>query len=93
MDITKLAVNFDPDARVVFACDYGDISSTQQALFVQDAIEVDERDFEESGYSHSGIAFVEDDESAEVDVDEAGDPVLTDDDFDPRPVVVLRSIH
>lgn len=54
----------DPAARVVFACDYGDICHTQQALTVETIDELAEDEaLKESGYSKSGIAI----ESREID--------------------------
>lgn len=69
------------DARVFFACDYGDYSHTQQALPVDSVEELTENELEESGYSHSGVALRDPDHE---DEDEKGS------DEDPTPIVVLR---
>lgn len=57
---------FDPDARVLFVCDYGDRHHTQQALPVAEIDEYDSDLLVESGYSHSGVAFTEDDEAGDA---------------------------
>jgi hypothetical protein len=44
----------DPDALVVFACDYGDYHHTQQALAIEGCIQ--EEELEKSAYSQSGWA-------------------------------------
>lgn len=54
--------DMDPEARVVFTCDYGDYHHTAQALPIVDDIEQSGK-IEESAYSHSGFALVEDDGS------------------------------
>lgn len=56
----------DQNARVLFACDYGDYHHTQQALPVEEAAEYFVGTLAESGYSKSGIAFVDLDDAAEV---------------------------
>lgn len=83
-DLIEELEQFDPEAKVVFACDYGDIIHTQQALPVTTADELDpdtER-IARSAYSQSGIA-VED-----LRREEDGTPL--DDSYDGPPVVVLR---
>ncbi len=55
------------DARVLFACDYGDITHTQQALPVESINERGGTSLVDSAYSRSGVAFVEAD-----DLDEKG---------------------
>lgn len=69
---------FPDDCRVVFACDYGDHSHTQQALPVQTASEIQdgEETVVKSAYSQSGLA-----------IDSVEDPDEDDETFD---VVVLR---
>lgn len=47
----------DPDALVVFSADYGDYHHTEQALTLRGHVE--EREVEESAYSHSGFALRE----------------------------------
>jgi hypothetical protein len=64
----------DPDAIVVFACDYGDHSHTQQALPVESAEMLYDK-IRESAYSQSGLAICDEDE---------------DDDGEDQKVVVLR---
>ena len=65
----------DPDARVLFTCDYGDRHDTQQALPIGEIDEYESNLLRESGYSQSGVAFVEGDgeslASADEDEDEA----------------------
>lgn len=70
------------DARVFFACDYGDYGHTQQALPVDSVEELTENELEESGYSNSGVALRNSD--SDEDEDEKGS------DEDPTPIVVLR---
>ena len=62
--------DMDPDARVVFTCDYGDYHHTAQALPIVDDVEQSGQ-IEESAYSHSGFALGEDDgsEDDEEEVD------------------------
>jgi hypothetical protein len=47
------------DAQVVFTCDYGDLSHTQQALLVTGCRELDSANeyLDESGYSQSGLSL------------------------------------
>lgn len=57
------------DAVVLFVCDYGDHSHTQQALPVASVSELLETEkLTESAYSHSGLAV----ETADEDDDEQG---------------------
>jgi hypothetical protein len=65
----------DPAARVVFACDYGDISHTLQALPVRSAeeFEPDFQRLEESAYSQSGLAIADREPSTEDDRDDDRD--------------------
>jgi len=51
-----------PEARVLFACDYGDYSHTQQALPVENAEELDAGSLVKSAYSQSRVALVDDNE-------------------------------
>ena len=66
----------DPDAVVVFVCDYGDYTHTQQALQIETMDVHTGTDFHDSAYSGSGIALnkedlgpidPEDEEEEEVD--------------------------
>jgi len=62
-DLINHLNEFDPDAKVVFAIDYGDHSHTQQAIPVSyceclDALEV----LAETAYSTSGICINESDD-------------------------------
>ena len=57
--------NYDNEAKVVFACDYGDHCHTQQALPVVTVDEYPIDVLEESAYSHSGVSFREPDERDE----------------------------
>lgn len=73
---------YDEDAKVVFACDYGDHCHTEQALMVRsvDGIDAGE-ELRPSAYSQSGIAVgrVEDDEDE-----------VSDDPINPG-VIILRA--
>lgn len=51
---------FDPQARVLFACPYGDRGRTIQALPVESMEEYDASTISETAYSESGMAFDED---------------------------------
>ena len=74
--------NQDPDARVLFVCDYGDYHHTQQALTVSSSEEYDTSNLRTSAYSHSGIALIE--ESGEPDEPH-------EDDYEGQPIVILQS--
>lgn len=52
----------NPDAKVLFVCDYGDYHHTQQALPVNEISTMPMSALVESAYSQSRIACVEDDE-------------------------------
>jgi hypothetical protein len=86
-----------PDgARVVFACDYGDICHTQQALLIRSAAQLypDTDRILASAYSNSGIAIEEDFRRGEDDEpDEESDEVGCDDEDEQIEVVVLRAEH
>ena len=71
-DLIDELSTFDEDAIVVFACDYGDICHTQQALPVSSATEIDtdEERVVGSAYSNSGLAV---EELETDDEDEAGE--------------------
>ena len=76
----------NPDARVVFVCDYGDHCHTQQALPVGEAEELhhDYDELRESAYSQSGLALCE---RRRDDDDEDDEPGHGGQNFD---VVVLK---
>jgi hypothetical protein len=74
--------SLDPDARVLFASDYGDYHHTQQALPVGQVDEHLTSDLAESAYSHSRVALVAD------EPDEHDEPRAETDD-EPEDVVVL----
>ncbi|MFA5376304.1 MAG: hypothetical protein WC455_11220 [Dehalococcoidia bacterium] len=57
--------NYDENALVLFACDYGDHCHTQQALPIRTVDEYHLGVLEESAYSHSGVSFREPDERDE----------------------------
>ena len=82
-DLIDELSHLDPEAVVVFACDYGDICHTQQALPVSSAEELDpdEHRIDSSAYSQSGLAV----ERVEDEEDD-----LPDEDYDGPVVVVLR---
>ena len=75
----------DPEARVLFACNYGDYHSTQQVLPIAEITEHESDVLHESGYSQSGIAFTDID--AEPDDAESND----DEDQETFPIVILHS--
>lgn len=67
----------DQDAVVAFACDYGDISHTEQLLPVGTADELCYETVEESAYSHSGIAVrALGDEDSDEDLDGEDEPLV-----------------
>ena len=65
-NLREMLEELDQDARVLFACNYGDYHHTQQALPVEEAAEYFVGTLVESGHSQSGIAFVDIDDDAEV---------------------------
>lgn len=85
-DLIDLLKDCDPEARVLFACNYGDYHNTQQALPVDSPEEMDSDELYETAYSHSGIALAEHEEDR-YDGDEDDDD---DCDWDSVPIVVLR---
>ncbi len=56
-DLIDALSDLDPDAPVLFACDYGDYHHTTQVLPVAVAKDLDRRRLAESAYSHSGLAL------------------------------------
>ena len=64
-DLIEELKQMDQDARVLFACDYGDYHHTQQALPVENIDEHNENDLVESSYSQSRIALVDGDDAQE----------------------------
>ena len=78
-DLISELEGLPPDAKVVFACDYGDCCHTQQALPVSEAIEVESTYLVESGYSRSGIALIDDDPDEDEENEAAetkGEPII-----------------
>jgi hypothetical protein len=69
----------DPDAQVVFACDYGDITHTMQALPVETIDEASTLNLYKSAYSSSEVAVFNDDPNDYTEEDED----------DALPVVIL----
>lgn len=68
-DLKLQLESLDPDAKVLFVCDYGDYCHTQQALPVEQIYEGDEpqEQLVKSAYSKSGLALVDDeDDEGEV---------------------------
>ena len=57
----------DPNAVVVFACDYGDLSHTQQAIPVESAEKLYDK-IRESAYSQSGLAVCDGDDEDECEL-------------------------
>lgn len=82
-DMIRDLENFDPDAPVVIADDYGDRYHTTQALPVRMMVDSTDKIFRTSAYSNSGVEL--------VDPYREHDPEPSDDVPDPeeRPVVVL----
>ena len=74
--------NQDPDARVLFVCNYGDYHRTQQALTLDNTEEYDASSLRTSGYSQSGLALIE--ESGEPDEEH-------EDNYEGQPVVILSA--
>lgn len=65
--------SYDDDAVVLFACDYGDISHTIQALPVRSADEIDcDERLAESAYSQSGAAIEDEEYRGDGEDDEEG---------------------
>ena len=52
----------DPDAPVLFTCNYGDYGRTMQALPIAEIDEYLSTDISASAYSHSGMAFQDEEE-------------------------------
>lgn len=69
-DLTERLLEEDPDAQVVFACDFGDIGHTQQVFFVHG--DLDEQELEQSGYADSGWAIRTDDDKDDEDDEKGG---------------------
>ena len=77
-DLIAELEQYPKDARVVFACDYGDHSHTDQALPIENVEELTGAVLYESGYSQSGLAIREmdeDDEDSE-EPEQEGTPVI-----------------
>lgn len=61
---------FEPDAVVLFAADYGDHGHTTQALPIESVDNLGhEQVIEQTAYSKSGLAIVEYDDANEDDID------------------------
>lgn len=75
-DLIEFLEGCDLDARVLFACDYGDYHHTQQALPVTNAEESSTDALAPSAYSHSGIALIEPDDECEPTEDEENVVIL-----------------
>ena len=58
-ELRDLLEDYDQDAPVLFACEYGDCGNTIQALGVMDTEERSTNDLSESCYSQSGVALNE----------------------------------
>jgi hypothetical protein len=63
----------EPDAVVLFTCDYGDHCHTRQALPIESVEASEQRRLSKSGYSHSGIAFKDDGEELSFYCGECGE--------------------
>lgn len=76
----------NPEALVLFACDYGDYHHTQQALLVREVTdpENDGQMLVTSAYSHSGLAVeYKDDEDYEAED--------SDSHLEKQPIVILTA--
>ena len=77
-DLMAILKDENPDAHVVFRCDYGDIGHTQQALCIAHVNNTSSEGLEETAYSSSGIALTDDwDDYQEVDDDRLDVVVLS----------------
>lgn len=56
-ELMEALAGLDPKAKVVLCCDYGDRHSTMQAVNLTHVNECEPSDFEETGYSHTGVAL------------------------------------
>ena len=81
-DLIAELETMNQDAKVLFVCDYGDYHHTQQALPVNEIVEADTGDLEESAYSQSRVAFIEE-RDANDEPDEDGED-------ETEPVVILK---
>lgn len=72
-ELIDLLKDEDEGALVIFSCDYGDHSHTEQALGLRG--ECEEVTITKSAYSHSGFAVAESDDEDEDTTDDAY-PVL-----------------
>lgn len=71
------------DASILFVCNYGDRSQTQQALPVAEAEELLTSNLDDTAYSNSGICLREERESQDEPLEE-----VCDNEF---PVIILQS--
>jgi len=73
-DLIEELEALNPDAKVVFACDYGDHCHTQQALPVTNVRVIEDDEYlSESAYSQSGMALRERDEDDDEDTEDEGE--------------------
>jgi len=81
-DLMEELKRFDPEAVVVFGCDYGDHGHTEQALPVEsvDSLHEGSERIEKTAYSRSGLAI----ELIPAEDDYVGETVAG------VPIVVLR---
>lgn len=87
-DLIEALEGADPDARVLFVCNYGDYSNTQQALPVEEVVaDCSLADLATSAYSQSGLAMIENGNEEDEDEEEDEDGFPDDEDM---PVVFLR---
>jgi regulator of RNase E activity RraB len=91
-ELREELANMDDDARVVFACDYGDHGHTEQALLVRSVEQLydDTAKICETAYSNSGICIqdIDADEDEDEDAEDADDQ---DEDAESCEVVILRA--
>ena len=75
-DLIEALQDCDPDARVLFTCDYGDYSHTQQALPIKDCNSIENgQALVESAYSQSRMAL-------EDAADDDGQGPMADDQYE-----------
>ena len=77
-DLLEILEDMNPDARVLFACDYGDHSHTTQALPVESADAKPVSRLKASAYSQSEVALRDEyeDAVANADADEDEEVVI-----------------
>ena len=67
----------EPKSKVVFTCSYGDRGGTRQALAVSSVDEHNRTELAESGYSETGVALRDDDDTGPATESDASIVVLS----------------